>query len=595
MIKKNCDTNPYFQAMTILMIGINAVLFLPISGYAEEPNVGPLLVHVVNPISGEKILPTTFPLPGNQSTTLKLSVCRGEYEPASFVFRATTRDVKILRFSPSNLIGESGIISKANVDIRVVKVWYQGGGGWNAIGLSHQRKSKVLVPELLLKDDGLVQIDKGSEENFVRLKFPSGNKLVSVSQPASLRSRILPSVSDFPIQDTKEIQPLTLKQNETKQLWITIYVPQDSDPGIYKGTIALSDSRGLLGELGIELRVLPFDLSPPKTQYSIYYRGRLSGNPTISSEQKNRTQFIAELENMMAHGVTNPTVYQRLNKEEIKSVLQIREQVGLDKDSLFYLGTGTGNPQEKNELAQLYRRVVAVKEIADEYGINNTYFYGLDEAKGEKLLSQRKAWDVVRQGKAKVFVAGYSATPSVVRDLLDLLIMAGKPEFSQAEELHRMGHRIFSYANPQVGPENPEIFRRNYGLELWKNSYDGAMPYAYQDSMGFIWNDFDHEKYRDHSFTYPTVDGVIDTLAWEGFREGIDDVRYVGTLEKALRDVRNSSDPVVAEASNFLRNLRNTTGVDLNETRKKVVFYILQVHGINVSTAPSMPKELIIY
>ena len=31
-----------------------------------------------------------------------------------------------------------------------------------------------------------------------------------------------------------------------------------------------------------------------------------------------------------------------------------------------------------------------------------------------------------------------------------------------------------------------------------------------------------------------TVDGVIDTIAWEGYREGVDDVRYVTTLQKAI-------------------------------------------------------------
>ena len=31
-------------------------------------------------------------------------------------------------------------------------------------------------------------------------------------------------------------------------------------------------------------------------------------------------------------------------------------------------------------------------------------------------------------------------------------------------------------------------------------------------------------------FTYPTSDGVIDTVQWEGFREGVDDTRYLATL-----------------------------------------------------------------
>jgi len=35
-------------------------------------------------------------------------------------------------------------------------------------------------------------------------------------------------------------------------------------------------------------------------------------------------------------------------------------------------------------------------------------------------------------------------------------------------------------------------------------------------------------------FVYPAADGVIDTIQWEGFREGVDDVRYLSTLLKAM-------------------------------------------------------------
>jgi hypothetical protein len=592
MTKENYGTKSFFQALAILFIGINTPLFLDMPGYAETPNLGTLLVHVVNPISGEKILPTTFPLPGNPSTTTQITACRGEYEPASFVIRSTTRDVDNLKFFSSDLVGESGRISKANVDIRFVKVWFQAGGGWNTIGLSHQGKTKVLVPELLLKDDGLVQLDEESKNNFLRLKFPSGNKLVSISEPASIPGRILSSVLEFPFNDTAEVQPIALRHNEAKQLWITVHVPQNSNSGSYKGSIALTDDTGPLGQLEINLHVLPLNLHAPKVQYSIYYRGTLSQSPTISSEHKGHTQFIAELNNMLAHGVRNPTVYSRLDRAELSETLKIRKLVGMDNPSLFYLGIGTGNPENIEELNILKRRLKVLKEIASEHGIDTIYLYGIDEAKGAKLASQRKAWELVHSEGVKVFSAGYSDAFSVAGDLLDLLVMAGKLQGIQAQNFHRAGHKIFSYANPQTGPENPELFRRNYGLELWRNNYDGAMPYAYQDSMGFIWNDFDHDRYRDHNFTYPTVDGVIDTLAWEGFREGVDDVRYVTTLEDVLEELPRPHTAPALEALKFLGDLRASLPSNLGEVRAKIAYHLLQLSSDNNSKAPSAPRSL---
>jgi hypothetical protein len=135
------------------------------------------------------------------------------------------------------------------------------------------------------------------------------------------------------------------------------------------------------------------------------------------------------------------------------------------------------------------RQVLA---LTGKNGIRETYIYGIDEAKDEKLLSQRKAWEAVHQAGGKVFVAGYTEHCEKVGDLLDVLVHAGVPSAEEARKWHSVGHKILSYANPQAGVEDPELYRRNYGLLLWKAEYDGAMTYAYQHCDGNIYNDFDH-------------------------------------------------------------------------------------------------------
>ena len=107
------------------------------------------------------------------------------------------------------------------------------------------------------------------------------------------------------------------------------------------------------------------------------------------------------------------------------------------------------------------------------------------------------------------------------------------------------------YANPQVGVEEPLTYRRNFGLLLWKAGYDGTMNFAYQYAFDHMWNDWDEEGHRDHVFVYSTIDGVIDTVAWEGFREAVDDVRYMSTLlaaiEKAKTDPAKREQALAAE------------------------------------------------
>jgi len=151
-------------------------------------------------------------------------------------------------------------------------------------------------------------------------------------------------------------------------------------------------------------------------------------------------------------------------------------------------------------------------------------------------------------------------------------VLAGPPDPEEAAKFHSVGSRVFCYANPQVGPEEPETFRRNYGLLLWKAGFDGAMDYAYQHGFGHVWNDFDSTHYRDHNFAYPTVNGVVGTVQFEGYREACDDVRYLATLLSAIEGCR---DPNAKAAAQAWVGALDPTG-DLDKLRTEMVQHILK-------------------
>ncbi len=215
--------------------------------------------------------------------------------------------------------------------------------------------------------------------------------------------------------------------------------------------------------------------------------------------------------------------------------------------------------------------------VAREFGYTDIYFYGTDEAKGEQLTVQRAAWKSVQETGAKTFVACYLGTFEAMGDLLNLAVLAGRPVPEEAEKFHGVGSRVFCYAYPQVGNEEPETYRRNFGLVLWKAGYDGAMDYAYQHAFGHVWNDFDHRTYRDHCFTYPTVDGVIGTIQWEGYREAVDDMRYIATLQKAIERARNAKTTagVAADAARWLDGI-DPQG-DLDAIRQQAAEWIMRL------------------
>jgi hypothetical protein len=558
------------------------------------PNLGKFLVHVVSPITSTKILPSTYPLPGQKSLSLNVTACRGEFEPTSFVLRAQSQDMTGVTLTATDLrsVNSSAVISSTHVDIKIVKPWFQGYYAWNEIFKSDPADFRQrLVPELLLKDDALVSVDTSTERNFVRLE--KGYEWINQKKLAA-SFQVLPTMQEFPVKDAKTLQPFALPRSTSKQVWATIFVPPGTPPDEYAGDIEVRSNGALQGTIKINIKVHSFELAESKITHSIYYTAKLDdARASVGSEYRNTEQMREELQNLLNHGVRNPTMYQPLsNQELLREALQLRQDFGMNNGPLYYLGAWTtasflGNDPTQAE-KQLRNIFSQISGIARSYGFKSVYIYGNDEAKGAELVAQRRLWDIVHGLGGKVFVAAYTDSFELVGDLLDTVIFYGQPSHREADKWHSISHKIFNYANPQTGPENPFLFRLNYGIVLWANDYDGAMPYAYQYCFGSCWNDMDYPTYRDHNFTYPTADGVIDTLAWEGFREGADDVRYLATLEKLLSNVSTNSTQAADQARLFLSTLKTTVlsnqahsgqynsrmDIDLDEVREKIIMHI---------------------
>lgn len=520
----------------------------------------PFLLYTPRAITNNRVMSGT-PIAAPLGDQLSCSACRGEYESVSVVVYAV-EPLSDLQVSVTDLKGPNYTIPAGAVDISLVKVWYQAGRGIADV------RGRMLVPELLLKDDALVRVDTVRQHNYLRSTLPDGTteyQCCSEKDSSNLQNV-------WPL-DAAALQPVDVPADAIQQYWITVHVPEDAPAGEYVGEVKLALTTGSQS-LPFRVIVRPFDLLPSRLFYSIYYRGTLSedGRPTISSEAKSEEQYRAEIADMKAHGVMYPTNYQPWKEPFLERVLQIRSEVGMPGGPFFTLGQGTGNSTDPVRLAQLQESVRKWIELCGSYGYDEVYFYGLDEATGEQLISQRAAWQAVQEAGGKTFVACYHKTFEAMGSLLNCAVLAGPPDPEEAKKWHSVGSLVFCYANPQVGCEEPETYRRNFGLVLWKAGFDGAMDYAYQHGFNHVWNDFDSVHYRDHNFTYPTVNGVVGTIQWEGFREAVDDVRYVTTLEDAIATAPPEKAELAREAKQWLDNL-DPAG-DLYEIREKMANFI---------------------
>ena len=535
---------------------------------AVEEAARPLITYVTQPIANARILPDALVVPGHVADTIDVAACAGEYESATFTVYAL-RDISRLRVRIADLSGAESTIPASAAEVYAVKCWYQAGASVGGV------RQRLLVPELLLKDDDLVRTDPEKKGNYLRTITASGEEeyvLISAQEGEDLK--------DIQPRDADTLQPVNIPAGSAKQFWISLHVPENAAAGDYQGSITLTGDDLSPVEWELRLRVLPFKLEKSPLRYCIYYRGELTknGRGSISSEEKSPQQYLAEMRDLKAHGVEYPTVYQGYDEELLRKMFDLRKEADLSTGPLYTLGLYTGNSTEAAALEALKERVEKWLAIAKEYGYDEVYGYGIDEAKGEMLRSQRAAWAAVREAGGKVFVACSEDVFEAMGDLLDLAVYHGPPKAEQAAKFHRVGHQIFCYANPFVREEEPETYRRNYGLLLWKAGYDGTMNYAYQHSFGNIWNDFDA---RDSVFAYPTVKGVIGTIQWEGFREGVDDVRYLAALLKAIERAKSdqSKATLVREAERWGEDMDVAADLDaLRATMVKWILGLMQVH-----------------
>ena len=516
-----------------------------LAAYAQAYPSSPYIIWIIDPISNEKVLPNGFPVPGIIGTELDLAACPGEYEPASFAIHGfkALRDVTVTWGKATS--GEFTLPS-SQIDVHIVKCWWQAGVGVADV------KHPTLTPELLLKDPDFVSVEDEAKRNRLR----------DAAAPV----------------DAAELQPVSIRAGETQQFWVTVHIPEGTPPGIYTGRMSLEIENAPETELPFMVEVLPIRLEQPALRYSIYYRGRLTEDlkGSIGSKWKSPRQYSAEMQNLKAHGITHPTCHQDFdNTQLLEHTIELRRRAGIATDPFYTLGLQTRGYTSSNELEKLKDQVHAGLAQLRKHGIKELYIYGIDEASGDVLKSERPSFKAAHEAGAKVFAACASGAFELVGDLLHLAVFNGPLNPSEAKKWRSLEHSIFSYSNPQVGVEEPETYRRNYGLALWKAGYDGAMNYAYQHNFGDIYVDNDHETFRDHVFAYPTVDGVIDTIQWEGFREGVDDVRYVTTLLKAIENASGDKEDLAKEASEWLDAI--DTDDNLQTIRAEMAEWIMRL------------------
>ncbi len=501
----------------------------------------PAFYYVVPAMSDQPRLPDTYPADGIPGGTIQFAAARGEFEPASIVI-APLKNVDSFTLKVSALKDDAGnTIPASAFDVKMVKVWYQAGSAW--YGYFADALQRVKVPEMLLNDENLVRVTDRTKDNYIRYNNMDGS--VSYQWMSSnfmvTNYRFTNQANIGLIADAPTLQPVVLNKNEFKQYFLTVKVPADAKAGLYSGSADLVADGKVIGKAPVAVRVLPFALPAPKTNYdrnknfylSMY--GSSNRNPRI-------------LKNLVDHNATLPMGFPALDvfsPEATAADIEMAKECGISLNPIFSGSEGVGvtvsgkredlKGDNLRKIERLEKILAATNKLSSKLlGHTNYYSYGVDEGGPGTIRAERIAWKAAHDNGGKIMVS--SGPHKQLIYALDYLIQPGAPSpnrIANVNQFHESNPDGLCgwYANPHTGPENPDYFRRVHGLQSYKSNYDVAANYTWWRNN---WNDMatPYEEFlRGLVLVYAARDTVIDTITWEGVREGFDDAKYASYLK----------------------------------------------------------------
>ncbi len=382
-----------------------------------------------------------------------------------------------------------------------------------------------------------------------------------------------------------------------REYHLIVHVPEQAAAGAYRGQVRIRPAGGPAMEVPIEMTVLPFRLREPGKAYGMYYRF-----PTMDSDWSYIDQELADIR---AHGCTTlkPNVgieYEAVDGKIDPSFERLQRMLVLLKKYGFRgpLPVESGCLQAARllaydpvkdyaDVAKRERFFAVVKgglmqmlDLFKEYPEMEPLATHMDEVFGrDRLELYIRLTEAVRQiPSLRVYITLHNTPRPGIPEMmqqadpyvdvrcynghaLEEWVHAGHTFDDLRHELEEAGDEGWTYHNIRGAFFESEWPRLVNGLWLWGSPLRVHVPWMYYSFSGNPLDATDGPRTRGADFAYAAPDPrdptrLVSTRHWEAFREGVDDIRYLATLEFLLRERPDS--PHAGEAQAWLDRLRRS-------------------------------------
>jgi hypothetical protein len=414
----------------------------------------------------------------------------------------------------------TGSFPASSAEVRVLHQWQQAGDGL-------EPGEPVVTPELLLKDDTV----------------PIAGPLPQVR----LDGQAVFGVGTW----------------ESRQLWIDIDVPEGTPEGLYESVLTVTPQGQSPRSIKLLLKVLDLQLAEPEQGWHLFFLNTLEGvGPMVTPAER----YAAYLLDIADHGFDQATVADP--GSTLLAALEARWLAGLQAPATTYLHTVP--------LEEIGGYVATVQRLGEGKSIPELWFFTVANPRTpEELETAIAAGEAIQQAGGKTTTTIDPTMAELHGETLDVPIYTlMQPEFENYVVSVLKGER-----EPDPRPEfyhlvgtveDPVVNRLLCGLYVDKTGMDGVFVSSYQDPTGVedVFNELTAMgRFRPQMLTYPSADGPIPTVQWVAAREGIDDMRYLATLQQAIDTARTYSTNAevqtrLSEAQSVVDRIHRTIQVD---------------------------------
>ena len=393
-----------------------------------------------------------------------------------------------------------------------------------------------------------------------------------------------------PIRYEEEIGEI----QDSARFWMTFHVPEDASPGIYEGTLSITEKGCDSVDIPIHLKVIPQRLETPlDVQFAMLYT--VSPFSQYFKPEKHELlapQVLAFYKDLRAHGMTSLSPkcsdwpYRKGNIEGLKAEIDLATKAGLRGPVLWYMsalinGAKGGkryahydgkcdNWDEIRDISNLREIITIAKEFERKEKWPELIFITVDEpgtcTEDRSILNLRM--DILEKTLKTVHSLGARGATTLTEVVDDRHNQS--PFVSMPDELRKKWDsvrpycsiRIYGYGYPQgstnLFAEMADSEKRGY--EAWFYNNEATMGNnRYVARMFFgLWG-WKVKAKGLASWTYPGS----RTVQWEVVREGIDDLRYLRLIQSLLyKKPKEDMSRIMAEE--FLKRVSNSVKLDEN-------------------------------